>query len=298
MTFGRRTSRPQPWLVAVVALAALSSCCKKVPRPQGPTIATPGARVTLDCPAEAPSQGPIPFTITLDADARTYWDNQGILDEALQVVLIRRDRPGMRFVAKTAPGAIMLPNPPLPGRPSEEVLAKDASRTTEVKEYDLLAYGQSHKGTAEYFVVASFADAWAGPRRLSVVDPAGPMVAEIRAPLVLPAQQAVQSPTAHGLQAGVSEGRGHPSVFGAFRVSAAADPSSAPFVSIVMARLRSSGGISYGQFRLSHARDRDDLVGSFGVPISLLTPAPVQGRYVLFAFVGDESSGAKVVEIR
>jgi len=82
------------------------------------------------------------------------------------------------------------------GRASEEVLAKHASRTTEVKESDLLAYAQSHKGTAEYFVVASFADAWAGPRRLRVVDAAGPMVAEIRAPLVLPAQQAVQSPTA------------------------------------------------------------------------------------------------------
>jgi hypothetical protein len=279
-------------------VSVLSACCKNAHRPKGPEVFKPGARVTLECPAEASSQGPISIEVKLDADARTYWDNQGILDDALEILLVRRDRPGMLAVAKADRATIALPSPSLPGRPSDKELSRDVSRVTEQKSYDVLAYGRRHEGAAEYSVIASFADAWAGPTRLKVVDSAGDLAPEVgEASLAPAAQQAEPVPASHGVIARIGEIAGRPAIIGAFRTHTPKSKAAMLFGSIVMARLRPTGGISQLQFRPVHRRERNDLVGGFAVPVSALAPAPDFGRYVLFAFVGDEDTAASVVQI-
>jgi hypothetical protein len=286
-------------LGAVLTAATISACCRKVPAPKGPENFHSSAALTLRCPEEASSKGPIPVEVTLDADARTYWDNQGILTDAVDIILVRRDRPGMLSVAKLDPAAMMLPSPPLVGRPSDKKLAEDASRVIENENYDVLAYGRHHDGAAEYFVIASFADAWAGPTRLKVVDPAGPLAPDESETNPAPAAPSPKSmpPATPGLFARIEKVANSSAVIGAFRTSAAKNAELMPFASIVMARLQPKGGISAGQFRLVCTQDKKDVIGSFAVPVAALNPSPLPGRYVLFVFVGDESTTPTVIEI-
>ena len=299
MTFVDWITRGPYCLSAVLTAATISACCRKVPAPKGPENFHSSAALTLRCPEEASSKGPIPVEVTLDADARTYWDNQGILTDALDILLVRRDRPGMLAVAKLDPAAMMLPSPPLVGRPSDKKLAEDMSRVIENENYDVLAYGRRHDGAAEYFVVASFADAWAGPIRLRVVDPAGPLALDESETNPAPAAPSPKCmpPAAHGMFARVEKISDSSAVIGAFRTNAAKNAEPRPFASIVMARLQPKGGTFAGQFRLVFTQDKNDIIGSFAVPIAALNPPPSPGRYVLFAFVGDESTTPTIVEI-
>src|SRR6476646_2908862 len=106
--------------------------------------------ISLNCPAEAESSAAIPVEIEMAADARTYWDNNGILDHALTVALVRRDAPGLRFLPKIDPNAIMLPDEPLPGRPSEASLDADRDLTVETKVFDVGdGFGALRAGAAE-----------------------------------------------------------------------------------------------------------------------------------------------------
>jgi hypothetical protein len=300
MTFVDNIWRLRPWWIAVLSLTVLAACCKNVRQAKGLDDFKSASKVSLQCPEEVPSQGPISVSVTVDADARAYWDNQGVLDEALQILLVRRDRPGLLSVAKIDPGAMTLPAPPLPGRPSEKDLSRDTSRVSQVKVYDVLAYGREHRGAAEYFVLAAFADAWAGPARLKVVDPAGPMAPEQReADLIEAPPWKEPIPATHGLAVRIGELAGHPAVFGTFRTSATRSERGEPFVTIVLARLCPKGGTLQRQFRLTSARDRNDVWGGFAVPLSALdsiNPLPL-GRYALFTFVGDESAAVNVVQI-
>jgi hypothetical protein len=300
MQTSRSRYRSLRW-IAVLSLTAFSACCKNVPQAKGMDAFKSASAVTLRCPAEATSQGPILIDVSLDADARTYWDNQGVIDEALQILLVRRDRPGLLFVAKSDPAAMMLPSPPLSGRPSEEELARAKDRVSQKSSYDVLAYGRQHRGAAEYFVIAAFADAWAGPARLRVVDPNGPMAPEQReVDLTQATAWNEPIPAARGVIVRTGEMAGYPAVLGAFRTSAPKNDGVAPFATIVLSRLGPKGGTLQRQFRLAYRQDREDVVGGFAVPISALDPLnPTigSGRYAVFAFVGEESATASLVQI-
>jgi hypothetical protein len=287
----------------IILLFMSSACHSGTRRSDGPNVPRPSAAVKLRCPGEAPSRGPIPVEVTLDADARTYWDNQGILDQALSIVLVRRDRPGLMAVAKVDPSAMMMPPSPLPGRPSDEALARDSARVTEQKSYDVLAYGRQHPGAADYFVVAAFADAWAGPVRLRVTDPSsshGP-TPDVSGLVAAAAQAEAQNPAIPSSPAVVvrlGEHGGKAAIVGGFR--APSDKLPNPFITLLLANLRPTGGTLVRQFRLPVRQDNTDLVGGFAVPLSALdtpNPAPAAGRYALFAFVGDQAAAPTIVEL-
>ena len=74
----------------------------------------PPPGVYLKVPQRAPAAGPIPLHVAMVADMPTYYANNGILDNALEVVLVRRDAAGVRLLAKVDPHAIMLEDTPLP----------------------------------------------------------------------------------------------------------------------------------------------------------------------------------------
>ncbi|HET9956267.1 MAG TPA: hypothetical protein VFQ61_17285 [Polyangiaceae bacterium] len=286
----------------------LSSCAKDAQRRESSApsaaVGAPGtaapqrasAAVTLKCPPEAPSAGPIPIQVTLNADARTYWDNQGVLDNALEVLLIRRDQPGLISIAKVDPDAMMLPQSPPRGRPSDAELASDRARIIEQKQYDLLAYGRAHPGAGDYFVVATFADAWTGPTELRIKDAAGPMAPDpASAQLALAEAGDAPIPAAPSATGTVRVSE-RAAVVGAFREIAT---SSEPVLTIVLARLRSSGGVLTRQYRLTLQHDKRDLIGTFSVPLASLSapnPAP-SGRHVLFVFVGNQSATPNVIEV-
>jgi len=237
----------------------------------------------------------------MDADMPTYWDTNGIIDEALSVLLLRHDRPGMLAVAKIDARAIMLPNPPLPGRPSDQEMARDTARVTEEKHYDILDYGGQHLGSADYFVVATFADAWAAPRRLRVTDPARAKLPNPDEAQLAPAEGFNEAPpSARGVVARITELAGHTSVVGTFRIGVDGAGRTAPFLSIVIAHLRTRGGRFERQLRLPTARENGDVVGGFSVPLSMLRPGVEElapGFYALFAFVGNEAAPVRVFKV-
>ena len=107
-------------------------------------------------------------------------------------------------------------------------------------------------------------------------------------------------PAARGVIVRTGEMAGYPAVFGAFRTSAPKNDGVAPFATIVLARLGPKGGMLQRKFRLAYRHDREHVVGGFAVPISALDPLnPTigSGRYAVFAFVGEESATASLVQI-
>jgi len=296
----RSSLRP---LVAAVAIAASTAACchRKARHVQDPAPFQPAAVVKLECPSEAPSRGPLPIEVVLDADARTYWDNQGVLDQALHVFLVRRDRPGVLAIAKVDPSALMAPPAPLPGRPSDSALARDRARIVEHKHYDVLAYGRQHPGAASYFVLATFADAWAGPAPLTVTDPAGPLAPSLDAAGLPPADEppSPSIPGSPGVVARLAEHAGKPAIVGGFRTADGA--TGAAVLTLVLGHLRPAGGALVRQLELVSRPEKGERVGGFAVPLSALdrpNPSPPIGRHVLFAFVGPEAAPPAVIEIR
>src|SRR5699024_2515460 len=84
------------------------------------------------------------------------------------VALVRRDRPGLEYLPKIPPEAIMA-DVVLPGRPSDEELDADTSVTVQGLTLDASG-GSARPGAADFFVVAAFSKWWVGPRRLRIED--------------------------------------------------------------------------------------------------------------------------------
>lgn len=283
-------------------MLGLAACHRSARQPVVLDAFQPVAAVTLHCPVEASPRGPIPLDVTMVADARTYWDNQGLIDEALQVIVVRRDSPGLMAIASTDPAAIMQPTPALPGRPSDEAMARDQSRITQQKQFDLAPYVRPRAGASAYFVVSTFSDAWAGPYSLKVVDSAGRPMSSADGTGIIGNAEAWTEPTlaTRGVAIRMDNVVGTLAVVGSFRAGAANTEKPEMFATIVLAPLRPKGGLLSGQFRLLAKHQGDDVVGGFAVPLSMLVSRdtkPDPGRYVLFAFVGDEAAKARVFQI-
>lgn len=283
---------PRPLLLVGALLAELAlGCHRSGQKAATDSISQPGPSVKLSCPSEASSQGPIAFDVVLDADARTYWNTQGILDDALEILLIRRDKPGLMTVSKVSPEAAMYPPTPLAGRPSDDELVRSRERITQQHQYDLLAYGRKHEGSAEYFVLATFAGAWDGPYPLTVLDQRGPRSSDEPSdglPAAAPAGEHV--PPNPGLTVELRALDGRPTIVGAFRL--AQNPSKAiTFLSMVLSPLGAAGRPFAKQFRLSPYQQDDQEVGTFAVPLARLASpvSPTRGRHVLFVSLADKA---------
>jgi hypothetical protein len=207
----------------------------------------------------------------------------------------------MIAVAKIDPAAHMLPNNPLPGRPRDEELDKSSGWTVERHNYDLLGYGRRHPGAADYFVLGTFSDACTDPIKLRITDPRGPMPPE---PDDLNLKTAAPGgdtpPDSRGVAARLDWLDGRVTVTGAFRVAADAAGEPAPVASIVVAYLRPTGGVILGQVWVPHTQERDDLVGSFQLPVAGLRRSGSEltaGRYALYVFVGNEAAPVRVFKV-
>jgi hypothetical protein len=240
----------------------------------------------LSVPATARSDAPVPLTITMTADMETYRRTDGILDDALTVIAVRRDRPAVRMVAKLDPRALMMPNTPLP--PMDPSIG---GRISEQRVLDLNGFGLSHPGQAEYFIVAGFADAVSEVQRLRITHqdailPAPPCATLARAEQALRNRYA--APGRQGLQVDVSTGA-LPAVAGVLRQPAARG---APFLCIIALPRSSMHEASAAVFQLPAERSGEDNLAWFQVPLSRLVPAPTSGRWTVLVFAGDERSGA------
>ena len=254
--------------------------------------------VKLRCPSDAAASGPIPVEVEMTADARTYWDNQGILDNALTVALVRRDRPGLQFLAKVDREAIMSPESVLPGRPADADLDADTSVTVEEKTLDARG-GSVDAGAAEYFVIAAFSKWWVMPGRLRIQDSQGRVRAFPDRPRPIDTRldrRARREQTPIGLSITKDRVDGRAVLRASLRGPRSAGPHDTvasrpekPWLTVLGFHLRERGGASGGLFALG---ERNGVVGEVDavVPFSALTPAVNGGRWIFFAFVGDESS--------
>jgi hypothetical protein len=256
----------------------------------------PGIR--LNCPAEAESSAAIPVEIEMAADARTYWDNNGILDHALTVALVRRDAPGLRFLPKIDPNAIMLPDEPLPGRPSEASLDADRDLTVETKVLDAGGgFGALHDGAAEYHVAVGFSKWWAAPRKLRVRDRDGRVRGPDQPVATIPVARPIPTNAREGVSLALARDDGRPALVSEFRIRPSKAYETGCWLTILGLRLNTRGGASGGVFRLVTTPQAFELIGRTVIPLSALAPAVTVGKWVFLAFIGDETSAPLEVSL-
>jgi len=254
---------------------------------------TPGISIT--CPAEGLPSEPILIEAVMRADARTYWDNDGILDKALTIGLVRCDRPGLLFLDKIDPRALMMPDEPLPGRPTDSELAADTGIVTEVTYLDVGSLPRGHQGSADYLVTAAFSTWWGGVRPLRINGPDG---------TVLPSNQAPQlGPGAQPWVVRHSPTTGDPSIRlertteGAFLVlplQGGSPPMETgqggrAWLTVLAFKMDTRGGACGGLFDLG-LRSQLASVGGSGeavIALSALTPRPDAGCWIVLGFNGD-----------
>lgn len=251
------------------------------------TRPTPGA--DLQVPADAPSSGPVPLRITLVADMPTYYANGGAIAEALRVVVIRRDAPGVGFVATSDPRGHVTAPASMPLPPPDRM---PTGVVREVVELDLLGHGARHDGDADYFVLAAFSE-WSSAAQPLSIRGAGHPLPPGKARALPPApQDLAQRPAGAGrLFAALTHEGGELRIDG--WVAPPSEPHRAPrptgpaFVTIVVVRLDPRGGAAAACFELGPEAG-GDAVG-FRVPLRDLLADPPPGRYRVFVFAGDDA---------
>jgi hypothetical protein len=263
----------------------------------------PPPGVSLRVPSSADASGPIPLDVTMVASMPVYYANDGILDKALNVVLVRRDAPGVRFLAKIDPQALMLPDPPLP--PPRVDPMKDPSVVREERTLDPLQYGVTHEGAADYHVFATFANWLTEPEPLTVQHlrcslPVGP---HGHAPSPAPNMQGALPPvpSRRGVVARMST-QGGLRVEGALRTALPSprfqgEPVSPPFVTLVAIRLAPTGGVAAGSFVVDAREEGPDRVAQFSIPLAQLGTWLQPGTYHVLVFSGDERAAPLSVTI-
>lgn len=247
--------------------------------------------VTVDHPVRPATPADCRFRVELAAPPTVHRANGGILDRALEVVLVRRDAPGTLYLAKDDPRAILLPDsemppesPPLP--PGCE--AMDPGSFGATLDLGLLDGGLAHDGSARYYVFAAFAESWCDPRPLDVEHPRGPLPAALPPPLppldpntteVRPAL--LRRP---GVRARYYATGGVPRIAGAFHLTR---PGGAA-VTLVAQRLRPTGGVVTAAFAVDARPAHGAHHGGFVVPLASFLAGLAGERVRVITFVGDE----------
>ncbi len=257
------------------------------------TSTSPGVKINV--PSRAPSSGPISLIATMVADMKTYSANNGLLDKALDVVLVRRDAPGLRVIAKIDPKVWMRPETLLP--PSTPgINLNNAGFIKEERQLDVLGFGATHEGAADYFVLSSFAGWVTQPVPLLVEDKSHSLAAghTLIAPLLTSDVKKIipQPPASRGVLFQIKEGP-VTRIEGGLRVAVQSskfpgEKPSAPFVTIVAVRLAPKGGISTGSFLVDADTEGGEYIAQFSIPVTLLTAQPNPGKYLVFVFSSDE----------
>jgi len=253
--------------------------------------------ISLTFPPEAPASGPIPVEATLRADPTTYWDNDGILDKALTVALVRRDRPGLRLLETIDPHALMLPDAPLPGRPSDAELAAERWTVAEVKPLDATTPDETLRGQGDYFVVGGFATFWTGPFELRMTD-----AKARRAPAPAPARRPDGSPWPVRIlgrealaRARVEAEAGGRVLVLPFHVDLSrrafppGEERGPAWLTVLGLRLASQGGACGGLYAIELERASTELSGEVSIPLASLGPVPGAGRWLFQAFIGHQA---------
>lgn len=250
------------------------------------------AGVHIDVPPHSPADVVTPIIVTMTADVATYYAHNGILDRALQVVLVRRDAPGVAFLAKTDPSGLFLPEPPLPVPPDA---AQSKGLVRERREFRVTDYGALHDGAASYFVLATFARWASEPLPMEIDHPlrsVGPGDA-LPVPPRAPATERLLAarPRSQGVWAGAVDGPPQ-RIDGALRVPFKlprfrGDVASGPWVTLVVWQPGSEGRIAALCLQLEPRSEGTDHVAAFSIPIGGLSPQLASGPARAWVFSGD-----------
>lgn len=262
----------------------------------------PDPGVTLLVPRYAHSHGPIPCHIKMVADMETYYANHGILDQALNVLLIRRDAPGVRFLDKIDPRVFMLADTPI--EPPCGRSAQAPGRVCEERTLDPLEYGATLDGAGEYYVLATFASFWTEPFPLSIRHPTERQTMEsfpLMPGLSVSLARALPEPPAYrGVLAQISNRDGlrvEGSLRTAVQPSRPSERLPPAFVTIVMQCLAPTGECHARSYVIDAHRDGSDLVAKFSVSLVEFAGPLGTGRYRLLVFSADEHAAALSVGI-
>lgn len=117
----------------------------------------------------------IPLKIDVEADVRTDDALGGSLIDAVSLVLVRQDRPGVFSSAAYNPHEIGYPEERGVGRASSSPPPHRDSRDSsgQMVEYNL-GHGVVDRGSGRYFLLGGFAKWWAAPQVIHISDPDGP----------------------------------------------------------------------------------------------------------------------------
>lgn len=250
------------------------------------------AGVQIDVPARCQANAAEPIVATMTADVQTYYANNGILDRALQVVLVRRDAPGVGFLAKTDPSGLFLPEPQLPV-PADAAQHKGLVR--EQREFRLTDYGATHDGAASYFVLATFARWASEPLTMDIDHPrrsVGPGNA-LPIPLRTPRTERLfaSRPSSQGVWAGAVDGQPQ-RIDGSLRVPFRlprfrGDAASGPWVTLVVWQPGSEGRTAALCQQLEPRSEGTDHVAAFSMALEGLSPPLAVGPARAWVFSGN-----------
>lgn len=256
-------------------------------------MARPG--ILIDVPAHCAADAPAPITVTMCADMATYYATNGIIDRALQVVLVRRDAPGVGFMAKTDPKALWLPEPPLHTPADVNSLPGQVS---EQREFRLTDYDARHDGAASYFVLGTFA-LWASEPQPMEIDHPDRSVgagdawpAPQRTPLT--ERLFASRPRSRGIWAGAVDGPPQ-RIDGAMRVPFKlprfrGDVAFGPWVTVLVWQPSTTGLVAALSQQLEPRSEGMDHVAAFSVDVGRLAPRLAPGRARAWVFSGDHIS--------
>ena len=256
----------------------------------------------LVVPPRTAAHAPAPLRVRMVASMDAYYASNGILDRALELVLVRRDLPGVGFLAKTDPSLHFDPEPPLPRPPAGE---ERRGRITEEREIGLLDYGATHEGSARYWVVGAFAGAWSGPHPMEVEHPDRPVgVGDSRPPRRPDRNERrllASRPATQGVWAGVHR-EGEWRIEGVMRVPLRIAAfhgmqDAAPWVTVVAIRHADEGGVAAACWQLEAEAEGRDRVASFSMPLAARTPALGPGPATVLVFAGDHRAPPLMLQI-
>ncbi|MBX3600477.1 MAG: hypothetical protein KF863_07620 [Rubrivivax sp.] len=239
-------------------------------------------------PALTTARSPLPVQVRMRSDMATYYANNGIIDRALQVTLIRRDAAGVGFMAKTDPSALFEPEPPLERTDDPSLAVGEVSETRELRLND---YGLKHEGSAKYFVLPTFAHWTAGVHAMEVSDTAPlPVFGDVWPP-------AAPSPRTDALLASAPRSQGLwasfvrsdvPRVEGWLRRPAATPVGHAePWLTLVAWQPSAHGPVAATCIGLQVQRVGADQLAVFSVPLLMLAPLLPAGPAWIWAASGD-----------